>query len=250
MARGRVRVEPSGLAEVSEIMKEIPETRMALAEMSRFQDEDLTAQFGAMANRVGALAPECVGLTLSFLQQGLAFTWIATGLDVASLDAAQYLSNGPCLESMDKGAIVATAGSDPLNEENWLLFSRAENTVGVESTLSIPLMEDQVVVGGVNFYGSTPTAFDGLHSELAAECGGWSAGAVTNADLSLSGVRRAQQTPQSMRDQFVTDQAVGMIMAAHRVGDEAANQRLHEAAQRAGLHDAELARILVKTRLA
>ncbi|WP_206665909.1 ANTAR domain-containing protein [Pedococcus bigeumensis] len=236
-------------AEVSEIMEEIPETRLALAEMSRFQDEDLTARFGAMANRVGTLAPDCLGLTLSFMREGLACTWIATGLDVASLDAVQYLSNGPCIESMGKGAIVATPGSDPLDEDNWLLFSRAENAAGVESTLSVPLMEDHVVVGGVNFYGSTPTAFDGLHSELAAEWGGWSAGAVTNADLSLSGVRRAQQTPQTMRDQFVTDQAVGMIMAAHRVADDTAGQRLHEAAQRAGIHDAELARILVKTRL-
>lgn len=230
-------------------MEGIPETRLALAEMSRFQDEDLTARFGAMANRVGALAPDCVGLTLSFLQQGLAFTWAATGLDVACLDAVQYVSNGPCVVSMDRGAVVATGGSDPLDEGNWLLFSRAENTAGVESTLSIPLLEDHVVVGGVNFYGRTATAFDGLHSELAAACGGWSAGAVTNADLSLSGVRRAQQTPQTMRDQFVTDQAVGMIMAAHRIGDETATQRLHEAAQRAGIHDAELARILVKTRL-
>lgn len=230
-------------------MEGIPETRLALAEMSRFQDEDLTARFGAMADRVGALAPECVGLTLSFLQQGLAFTWVATGLDVASLDAVQYLGNGPCVESMQQGAIVATTGSDPLDEGNWLLFSRAENTAGVASTLSIPLLEDRVVVGGVNFYGSTPTAFDGLHSKLAAECGGWPAGAVTNADLSLSGVRRAQQTLERMRDQFVTDQAVGMIMAVHRVGDQTASQRLHEAAQRAGIHDAELARILVKTRL-
>jgi hypothetical protein len=150
---------------------------------------------------------------------------------------------------MDRGAIVATAGSDPLDEGSWLLFCRAENSAGVESTLSIPLLEGQVVVGGVNFYGGTATAFDGLHSELAAECEGWSAGAVTNADLSLAGVRRAQQAPQVLRDQFITDQAVGMIMAAHRVGDETATQRLHEAAKRAGVHDAELARILVKTRL-
>ena len=230
-------------------MEEIPETRLALAELSRFEDEDLTARFGVMANRVGALAPDCLGLTLSFMREGLAFTWVATGVDIASLDAVQYLGGGPCVESMDRGAIVATIGSDPLDEDNWLLFSRAENTAGVESTLSIPLLTDHVVVGGVNFYGGTPTAFDGLHDDLAAECGGWSAGAVTNADLSLSGVRRAQQTPQTLRDQFVTDQAVGMIMAAHRVGDDTASQRLHEAAQRAGIHDAELARILVKTRV-
>lgn len=230
-------------------MEEIPETRLALAELSRFHDEDLSARFGAMADRVGSVAPDCLGLTLSFLQQGLAFTWAATRVDLASLDAVQYLTNGPCVEAMEQGAIVSTSGSDPLDEDNWRLFTRAENTVGVESTLSIPLLEDRVVVGGVNLYGSTPTAFDGLHSALAAACGGWPAGAVTNADLSLSGVRQAQQTPQTIEDQIVTDQALGMIMAAHRVGDDDASHRLSEAAQRAGVHAAELARILVRTRL-
>jgi hypothetical protein len=230
-------------------MEPLPETRFALTEMSRFEDEDLTSQFTEMANRVAAIAPDCVGLTISFVQDDLAFTWAATGLDVAALDAVQYLSDGPCLESMDQGSIVQFTTPDPLDETRWLEFSRAENASGVESTLSVPLMEDGVVVGGVNFYGGTRSAFDGLHSQLAAECGAWAGGAVTNADLSLSGVRRARQAPEKMRDQFVLDQAIGMIMALHRLDAGVAGQRLHDAAERAGIRETELARILVRTQL-
>lgn len=230
-------------------MKPIPETRFVLTEMSRFQDEDLTSRFTAMANLVAVLAPECVGMTLSFLHEDLAFTWAATSLDVAALDAVQYLCDGPCVQAMHQGATVGATRSDPLDESRWLEFSRAENSAGVESTLSIPLVENHLVVGGVNFYGGTATTFEGLHSELAAVCGAWPAAAVSNADMSLSGVRRAQQSPQRMRDRFVVDQATGMVMAAHRVDAEVAGERLRDAAERAGISEAELARILVTTRL-
>ncbi|KQU70881.1 GAF and ANTAR domain-containing protein [Phycicoccus sp. Root101] len=230
-------------------MEPIRETRFALTEMSRFRADDLTARFTATANRVALIAPDCMGMTLSYVKEGHAFTWAASSLDVAALDALQYLDDGPCLQAMDTGDIVAAASNDPLDEETWRLFSRAENSAGVESTLSIPLFADGRVTGGVNFYGRTPAAFDGLHEQLAAEWGGWAQGAVTNADLSLTGVRRAKETPQKLLDGYVTDQAIGMLMAVHHVPSEAAAQRLSDAAHRAGIHEVELARLLVKSRI-
>ena len=230
-------------------MEPIPETRFALTEMSRFEDHDMTAEFTQMANRVAVIAPDCLGMTLSFVHGDLAFTWAATGLDVAALDAVQYLTYGPCIESMTKGSVVGATKADPLDETRWREFSRAENAAGVESTLSVPLVDGRAVVGGVNFYGATSTAFDGLHSQLAAECGGWAAGAVTNADLSLSGIQRAKESPRKIRDQFMVDQAIGMVMALHHVDAGAATRRLQTAAERAGIEQAELARILVKTQL-
>lgn len=230
-------------------MEPIRETRFALTEMSQLQDEDLTIRFNAMAERVAAIAPACLGMTLSYVLEGHAFTWAASSLDVAALDAVQYLDNGPCVQAMDQGSIVVAGRADPLDEDNWRLFSRAENSVGVESTLSVPLFEAGAVVGGVNFYGSTATTFDGLHEQLAKACGGWAGGAVTNTDLSLSGIRRAKQTPQRLLDGYVTDQAIGMLMAVHRVGADTAHQRLREAAHRAGIHVVELARLLVKSRV-
>lgn len=230
-------------------MDPIRETRFALTEMSRLQDEDLTVRFDAMAKRVSQIAPDCLGLTLSYLREGLAFTWAASSLDVAALDGVQYADFGPCIEAMNRGEVVGAGRADPLDEDTWRLFSRAENSAGVESTLSIPLHEAGTVVGGVNFYGGTASAFDGLHDQLALECGGWAQGAVTNADLSLSGVRRAKQAPQRLLDQHVIDQAVGMLMAVHHVDVDAATQRLQESAHRAGVDDADLARLLVRSRV-
>ena len=230
-------------------MEPIRQTRFALTEMSRLQDENLVARFTAMAQRTAGVAPDCVGMTLSYVRQGHAFTWAASSLDVAALDAVPYLDDGPCMRAMDRGDIVAVGNDDPLNEEDWRIFSRAENSVGVESTLSIPLLDGDVVVGGVNFYGSTPTAFDGMHEQLAEEWGGWAGGAVTNSDLAMTAVRRAKETPQKLLDSYVTDQAVGMLMAVHQVGADTAAQRLRDAAARAGIHEVELARLLVRSRV-
>jgi hypothetical protein len=239
-------------------MEPLPETRFALTELSRYQEDEHRELFDRVVTNVGIVAPECVGLTVSFVRDGLAFTWLASTIDVAALDGVQYLGHGPCLSSMEQGEVIATSAApggddDPLDERRWALFSQAENRVGVRSTLSIPLLTGgggaATVYGGINLYGSTETAFDGLHETLAAICGGWAEGAVTNADLSLSGVRRARQTPQVMLDQFAVEQAVGMIMAAQHVGSDTAGRRLREASDRAGIHEAELARLLVKTHL-
>ena len=50
-----------------------------------------------------------------------------------------------------------------------------------------------------------------------------------------------------MRNRFASDQAVGMIMAAHRVDAGVAESRLKDAAERAGIPEADLAHVLVKT---
>jgi hypothetical protein len=238
-------------------LEPLPQTRFALAELSRYEEDEYRDLFGKVVTNVGIVAPDCVGLTVSFVRDGLAFTWLASSVDVAALDAVQYLASGPCLEAMEHARVVATTPSDdPLDERRWALFSQSENRVGVRSTLSIPLvtagagsMETAKVYGGVNLYGGAVTAFEGLHETLAAICGGWAQGAVTNSDLSLSGVRRAKHAPQMMLDQFAVDQAVGMIMAAQHLNSDAAGRKLREASDRAGIHEAELARLVVKTRL-
>ena len=56
---------------------------------------------------------------------------------------------------------------------------------GHGSTLSLPILDDDQVVAGVNLYASTDDAFDGKHVEVARVCRAWAPGAVTNADLAF-----------------------------------------------------------------
>lgn len=194
-------------------MQPLPETTAALAALAVATDdtdEALVEEFDRAAATTRRIAPECVGLTLTFLQQGVSFTWVAPDLEAAA---------------------AATARS------------------GVCSTLSIPLMTGDEVYGGLNLYGSTPGAFDGHHEELAGLYGGWAGGAVTNVDLSFTTLARAQAAPRVLADVTNRNMAVGMIMAAHDVPEATARSTLSDVAARAGVTAGQVAGILLDTRL-
>jgi GAF domain-containing protein len=228
----------------------LPETRQALSELSKYEDEDLNETFDRLAADVQRLAPECGGMTISYLREGLAFTWLSTTVEAASLDGVQYLDGGPCVEAARTGKPdVSSVPPDPLNEERWAIFAQVAAARGIRSTLSLPLVQDDTVVGGVNLYGTTPDAFEGRHEELAGLLGAWGAGAVTNADLTMTTVDRSRKAPQAIDDRVMVDQAVSMVMAARGLDPDTARQRLESAAERAGIETSLLAHVVVKSRL-
>lgn len=229
-------------------MEPIPETKAALARLSRYSEQEYTEGFVGAAKLTGRLAPDCVGVTLTYLLEGLSFTWVASGVDAAALDAMQYLDGGPCVTAVDLEAVV-NDNSDPMDEELWQIFGSAQNELGVASTLSLPLMSGDKVYGSINLYGSTAQAFEGRREELAAVWGGWPAGAVTNGDLALVSMKRSRQAPQVLTNQDSIEHAVGMLIAAHRVDAATARQELRDAAERSGLDEIEVATFLVRTRV-
>jgi len=230
----------------------LPETTDALAALALATDGDDTAvvdEFGRAAAAVRRIAPECVGLTLTFVQDGLSFTWVTTDHRYADLDAIQYLDSGPCVEAVGSGGTVVDSDAGPLDERRWRAFAAASAVHGVSSTLSIPLIAQGRVFGGLNLYGGTATAFDGHHEELAALYGAWPEGAVTNADLTFSTMARARTAPRVLADAARSNLAVGMIMSAHGVTEAAARARLTDAAARAGVTEGRVADILIATRV-
>ena len=64
----------------------------------------LVEEFDHAAATTRRIAPECVGLTLTFVQDGVSFTWVATDLDSAALDAIQYLEGGPGVAAVQQGS--------------------------------------------------------------------------------------------------------------------------------------------------
>ena len=233
-------------------MQPLPETTQALTALALATDHDDTAlveQFDRSAAVARRIAPECLGLTLTFVQEGVCFTWVTTDLQSADLDAVQYLAGGPCVEAMGSGEVVTDSDAGPMDERQWRTFAAASARAGVSSTLSIPLMTQGQVYGGLNLYGGTATAFDGHHDELAALYGGWPEGAVTNADLTFSTMARARTAPRVLADATLSNMAVGMIMAAHGLPEAAARSRLSDAAARAGVSEGRVADILLAARL-
>ena len=228
------------------MLEPIPETREALAELVAVEDPEMDEVLARMARRAQAIVPELVGLSVGMVEEGLTFTLVASNSALASLDAAQYLDDGPCVEAVGQAPReIATDIEDLLDEGRWRLFAEASAAAGIASTLSMPILRDDKVIGGVNLYASTPDAFTGRHERLALALDTDPATAITNADLSFSTRLRAVEAPSRIRDTAIIDTAVGVLSAVLGIALDVARERLRRAAAQAGIQEAFLARVLL-----
>lgn len=231
-------------------MEPIPETVKAIEELGPFANEpDLLDELRRMGGEVTDLVPDCVGLSLASAEHGVTFTLIASDRQLAFLNAIQDLA-----ETMDEGSRVeqepdadATA-RDLLDEDTWHLLAMASAARCIVSTLTLPIVKDERIAGAVNLYGASRQAFAGHHEALAEIFGAWAPGAVTNADLSFSTRRDAEEAPRRLRNESTVGRAAHIVAEFEGVPLAAALGRIREAAQRAGISEEQLAEAVIRLR--
>jgi GAF domain-containing protein len=229
-------------------MKSTPQTAEALRELARQGEVSLGVELYAMARRVRELVPELIGISLAAVDQGVTLTLVASAEELAALDAVQYLDGGPCVEAVERAEPLVVRVADLLDEGDWQLFARSGAAHGVASTLSLPIMSGERVIGGVNLYAGTPDAFHGLHERIAATVGSDAALAVTNADLSFRTRATAQEAPEQLRAGGDINIALGIISSEQGVNIPVARQKLLQAARRAGISEVQAARAIKHVR--
>jgi GAF domain-containing protein len=211
-------------------------------------DGTMLARLVDMGDRVRALVPQAVGLSIASIDQGISFTVVATDDEIAVLDAMQYVEDGPCVAAVDLEQGLATSAADLFDERSWRLFALATSAAGVRSTLTLPVVVAGRVRGTVNLYAATDHAFDGHHAELARICGAWAPGAVANADLAFTTRRTAEEAPGILRADARVESAVGFLAATLGIGYGEARERLCAAAARAGVAPHRLATAILRLR--
>jgi GAF domain-containing protein len=227
-------------------MEFLPHTKEALDEYLTLADPDLESSLMTMGDSAARIVPDCVGLSLTLYDEDdLTFTLVASSLPLAEIDAMQYLDGGPCVTAVEENAERSEDVQDLLDEERWALFARASAAAGVASTLSLPVVDHDRVVGGINLYASSADAFSGHHRDLATALGASAVGAVANADLAFETRRRAEQAPRQLREQRLVEVATGVLAAREGIDVQAARQRLLDAASRAGISEAQAALVLI-----
>ena len=231
-------------------MEPIPPTREAIEKLERLGDTEVERILRRLGERVLTEVPTCVGLSLTLVEDNVTLTLVASDPDASQLDAMQYLDGGPCVEATTTDRLVELNEADLLDEERWSLFARASAAHGVQSSLSMPIVDHGRVVGGIDLYASTRDAFRGHHDELARIVGAHASYAVTDADLSFSTRQRAVAAPGVLAAQADIDTAVGYIAATQGVDAETALERLRDAAVRSGSTEREVARTVIRLHLA
>ncbi|MCY7400829.1 MAG: GAF domain-containing protein [Nocardioides sp.] len=121
----------------------------------------------------------------------------------------------------------------------------ASAAAGVASSLSLPVLDHGRVVGGINLYASSASAFNGHHRDLATALGASATGMVSNADLDFESRRKAQQAPRLVRDQQVLDVGIGILAAREGLDLETVRETLRMASVRAGVTEVQVAQTLI-----
>jgi GAF domain-containing protein len=221
-----------------------PHTVEALRELARQGELALGIELHAMASRVRAVVPELIGLSLGLVEDGVTLTLVASTEQIAALDAVQYLDGGPCVAAVDRREPLDANIDELLDEGRWRLYAQSSAAAGVASSLSLPIMDADRVVGGVNLYGSTADAFSGRQKEVAEAVGSDAALAVSNADLSFWTMKQAMEAPARVRERGDINVALGIISESQGVNIPVARERLRNAAARAGISEAQAARAI------
>ena len=226
-------------------MELLPHTKEALDEYLNLADPDLEDSLITMGDSAARIVPECVGMSLTLYdQEDLTFTLVASSLPVT--EGVQARDTTPA----DQGAAPddgrAGGAADLLDEDRWAAFARASAAAGVASSLSLPIIDHDRVVGGINLYASSTDAFSGHHGDLADALGASASGAVANADLSFETRRRAEEAPRQLRDLRLTEVATGILAAREGLDVETARYRLIDAARHAGITEVQAAEMLIR----
>jgi GAF domain-containing protein len=223
----------------------LPHTARALEALEELGDTGTSSTLRRIARDVLELVPDCVGLSLTLVDNGVTLTLQASDTKFLPLDAMQYLDGGPCVDAVEKDEQVMVNEADPLNEGRWSLFARASAAEGVQSSLSLPLRSEGRVVGGLNLYAARRDAFAGYVDEIADRVGAYAPQAVLDADLTFESRLRALSAPETLQDRAEVELATGIIARNQGLDLAAASDRLRLAAQLAGLDEPELARRLI-----
>ncbi len=172
-------------------------------------------------------------------------TVAATADAVIAIDAGQYRNGeGPGPEAVRRRCPVRVE-VDELGDR-WPAFAASARRAGVRSCLSVPLfLDDAPVLGAMNVHGRQAHAADRLDDVLL---GLLTTAAVTAilTDRRCTRVRRLAEAMVAELDARVEiDQAVGVLMARHRIPPKAAAGLLTGRARDAGVAPRDLARALL-----
>jgi len=148
----------------------------------------------------------------------------------------QYASGrGPCLEAAWQRTPVRAVIS--AEHQRWPEFVGAAGRVGIRASLSVPLLvggldEEQELVGSLNVYSYTASAFDPFDEGLMRLYTVAAGQAITNAGRWQRSRETVTQLEQALTSRTDIDMAKGALMALHGCDPDEAFARLVDESQR------------------
>lgn len=217
-------------------MELLPQSREALDEYVTPSVDDVEGLLRVIEGWAVRAVPECVALSVTLLDDDLTFTLVDAETNARRSRATDGRDGAP-------GPGDEVDDAHALDEDGWADMARERAFDGIASTVCLPVVEDGRAVLNIDLYASTAHAFTNRLDGLVDALGAWQAGAVTNADLGFDTLRQAEAAPDRLREQRLVDVAVGVLAATVGVTTDGALALIREAAQQAGIAEAQAAAV-------
>lgn len=182
------------------------------------------------------------GISVSLLSRtsGEFHTPTATSAEVREVDAAQYESHrGPCVEAARTGEPVHVAIAS--QRLRWPEFAAEATSRGMSSVLSVPLRDDERVIGALNVYSERTQAFAEPDQHVVGHLARQATVVLGHASEFMTSDWISEQVAEAVSRADVIGQAKGILiargyspddaLAALRRASERNNRRLSEVAQ-------------------
>lgn len=239
-----VREEPASEREL-DIAQAVPAP--VLADLARIvlAEETLDSVLSKIVELTKQVIAAADEVSLTLVRKNRAETAAYTGVLAMQADERQYgLDGGPCLDAGRGGETMVIR--DMRTEDRWPEYAPQTASIGVLSSLSVPLPIQEDLVGALNVYSRRADAFDDDDIRAGQTFAAYAAIAVANADSFASTAEMAQNLRVAMASRATIEQAKGILMARGGLSADQAFEMLVRASQRDNRKVRDVATELVK----
>ena len=212
-------------------------------------EESLDVVAGRVAETALAAIPHADVISITVLSGPDARTVACTHEQALDLDHQQYASGrGPCLEAAWQRTPLRAIMSE--EQQRWPEFVKAAQRAGIRASLSVPLLiagidREQELVGSLNIYSHTATAFDSFDAELMRLYSVAAGQAIGNASRWQKARETVTQLETALLSRSDIDMAKGALIALHGCDPREAFERLTDESQRRNIKLRDIARELL-----
>ena len=175
-------------------------------------EETLSSILQRIVDLTCAAVPGCSHCGVSLLSAERVTTAAATNGTTLQLDGAQYSTReGPCLQAARTGEMVRV--DDFSTDIRFRLFAAEALRLGINSSLSFPLVVRDKSIGALNIYGEDVKAFGDNSERLASRFARQASATLANAEIHDRTVTLVTQLNDALASRSVIDQARGILIA-------------------------------------
>ena len=203
-----------GAASEGQLLSDEDDLQAALLGLSRLVagSDPLEALLTRVAEFAVRAIPGADGAGVIMYNDGTSSTVAASAPFVRDVDDIQYgLGEGPCISAAAQGRTIR-AGSLG-GDKQWPRFGPRVGRLGLHSALSLPLLVADEVIGAINVYAYSKTAFDEHAAKIGEQYACSAAVAVHNARVLADARRLTSELQAALTTRAVIDQAVGIIIS-------------------------------------